>query len=169
MTSSTTGAACVRTTWPKPTTRSPASMPTAPGFYPGWYWDPYMWDYTFLGWDPFFSPFGWGFYPWGGYGGLLRRRISWRARVLRRWPRVRWWRRLPWWRRIPRGWWIPRWRRREAVTAPERSRRNGRTRKGSAISLPIFRISTARVNHKNHKSVYSVSDKSRIYSKAREK
>jgi hypothetical protein len=42
----------------------------APGFYPGWYWDPYTWDYTFLGWDPFFSPFGWGFYPWGGfYGG----------------------------------------------------------------------------------------------------
>ena len=44
-----------------------------PGFYPGWYWDPSMWDYTFLGWDPFFSPFGWGFYPWGGpigfYGG----------------------------------------------------------------------------------------------------
>jgi uncharacterized membrane protein YgcG len=45
-----------------------ASMP---GFNPGWYWDPYMWDYTYLGWDPFFSPFGWGFYPWGGfYGGL---------------------------------------------------------------------------------------------------
>ena len=42
----------------------------APGFYPGWYWDPYMWDYTFLGWDPFFSPFGWGFYPWGGYMGF---------------------------------------------------------------------------------------------------
>ena len=42
-----------------------------PGFYPGWYWDPYMWDYTYLGWDPFFSPFGWGFYPWGGfYGGF---------------------------------------------------------------------------------------------------
>ncbi len=41
-----------------------------PGFYPGWYWDPYMWDYTFLGLDPFYSPFGWGFYPWGGfYGG----------------------------------------------------------------------------------------------------
>ena len=41
-----------------------------PGFNPGWYWDPYMWDYTYLGWDPFFSPFGWGFYPWGGlYGG----------------------------------------------------------------------------------------------------
>ena len=42
----------------------------ASGFYPGWYWDPYMWDYTFLGWGPFYSPFGWGFYPWGGfYGG----------------------------------------------------------------------------------------------------
>jgi hypothetical protein len=41
-----------------------------PGFNPGWYWDPYMWDYTYLGLDPFFSPFGWGFYPWGGfYGG----------------------------------------------------------------------------------------------------
>jgi hypothetical protein len=43
-----------------------------PGFAPGWYWDPYMWDYTFIGWDPFWSPFGWGFYPfgWGGwYGG----------------------------------------------------------------------------------------------------
>jgi hypothetical protein len=44
-----------------------------PGFYPGWYWDPYAWDYTFIGPDPFFSPFGWGFYPfgwygWGGYG-----------------------------------------------------------------------------------------------------
>ncbi len=39
----------------------------APGFYPGWYWDPYMFDYTYLGWDPFFSPFGWGFYPWAGF------------------------------------------------------------------------------------------------------
>jgi len=40
------------------------------GFNPGWYWDPYMWDYTYLGWNPFYSPFGWGFYPWGGlYGG----------------------------------------------------------------------------------------------------
>jgi hypothetical protein len=43
------------------------------GFNPGWYWDPYAWDYTFIGADPFFSPFGWGFYPfgwygWGGYG-----------------------------------------------------------------------------------------------------
>lgn len=41
----------------------------APGFYPGWYWDPYAWDYTYLGWSPFLSPFGWGFYPWGGWGG----------------------------------------------------------------------------------------------------
>ncbi len=45
------------------------------GYYPGWYWDPYMWDYTFIGGGPFYSPFGWGFYPlgwgWGGgfYGG----------------------------------------------------------------------------------------------------
>jgi hypothetical protein len=42
------------------------------GFYPGWYWDPWAWDYTFIGMDPFWSPFGWGFYPprWGGfYGG----------------------------------------------------------------------------------------------------
>lgn len=49
------------------------------GFYPGWYWDPYMWDYTFIGGGPFWSPFGFGFYPpwWGGiygdgfYGGLI--------------------------------------------------------------------------------------------------
>ncbi len=41
------------------------------GFDPGWYWDPYMWDYTFMGWGPFYSPFGWGFYPFGGfYGGF---------------------------------------------------------------------------------------------------
>lgn len=45
------------------------------GFYPGWYWNPYGWDYTFIGADPFYSPFGWGFYPfgwygWGGYGGF---------------------------------------------------------------------------------------------------
>lgn len=40
------------------------------GFYPGWYWDPYMWDYTYIGMDPFWSPWGWGFYPpWGWYGG----------------------------------------------------------------------------------------------------
>jgi len=38
------------------------------GYYPGWYWDPYAWDYTFIGLDPFFSPFGWGFYPFGWYG-----------------------------------------------------------------------------------------------------
>ncbi len=44
---------------------------SAPGFYPGWYWDPYMWNYTYLGWDPFYSPFGWGFYPWGGFYGRV--------------------------------------------------------------------------------------------------
>lgn len=40
-------------------------------YSPGWYWDPYMWDYTFVGPYPFYSPFGWGFYPlgWGGWGG----------------------------------------------------------------------------------------------------
>lgn len=42
----------------------------AEGFYPGWYWDPYMWDYTFIGLGPYWSPFGFGFYPpWGWYGG----------------------------------------------------------------------------------------------------
>jgi hypothetical protein len=41
------------------------------GYAPGWYWDPYMFDYTFLGPYPFMSPFGWGFAPfgWGGYYG----------------------------------------------------------------------------------------------------
>jgi uncharacterized membrane protein YgcG len=41
------------------------------GYAPGWYWDPYLYDYTFLGAYPFISPFGWGFYPfgWGGYYG----------------------------------------------------------------------------------------------------
>lgn len=44
----------------------------APGYTPGWYWDPYMIDYTYLGPYAFMSPFGWGFAPfgWGGYGGL---------------------------------------------------------------------------------------------------
>jgi hypothetical protein len=43
----------------------------APGFYPGWYWDPYMWNYTYIGMYPYWSPFGYGFYPpyWGGYWG----------------------------------------------------------------------------------------------------
>ncbi|HEX3662502.1 MAG TPA: hypothetical protein VHU89_13790 [Acidobacteriaceae bacterium] len=45
----------------------------AAGYAPGWYWDPYMYDYTFLGAYPFYSPFGFGYYPfgWGGgfYGG----------------------------------------------------------------------------------------------------
>jgi hypothetical protein len=43
----------------------------APNFSPGWYWDPYMWDYTFIGMGPYWSPFGFGFYPpwYGFYGG----------------------------------------------------------------------------------------------------
>jgi hypothetical protein len=41
---------------------------------PGWYWDPWAYDYAYMGFGPFASPFGWGFYPfgWGGfypYGG----------------------------------------------------------------------------------------------------
>jgi len=41
-----------------------------PGYNPGWYWDPYMYDYTFLGPYPFYSPFGWGYYPFGWGAGL---------------------------------------------------------------------------------------------------
>lgn len=43
----------------------------SPDFYPGWYWDPYFMDYTFIGASPFWSPFGFGFYPpyWGGFWG----------------------------------------------------------------------------------------------------
>ncbi|HEX4039588.1 MAG TPA: hypothetical protein VHX37_16140 [Acidobacteriaceae bacterium] len=55
--------------------------PEYAGYGPGWYWDPYMVDYTFLGPYAFMSPFGWGFYPlgWGGlygpgfYGGFYGR------------------------------------------------------------------------------------------------
>ena len=43
------------------------------GFYPGWYWDPYAYGYTFIGGDPFYSPFGWGFYPFGWVRRLVRR------------------------------------------------------------------------------------------------
>src|ERR1700756_11205 len=35
------------------------------GYAPGWYWDPWFYGYTFIGPDPFYSPFGWGFYPFG--------------------------------------------------------------------------------------------------------
>jgi hypothetical protein len=43
------------------------------GFTSGWYWDPGMWDYTFIGMGPYWSPFGFGFYPpWGWYGGYWR-------------------------------------------------------------------------------------------------
>ncbi len=36
---------------------------------PGWYWDPWAYDYAYMGFGPFASPFGFGFYPfgWGGY------------------------------------------------------------------------------------------------------
>ncbi|MGC1424754.1 MAG: hypothetical protein WA354_20230 [Terracidiphilus sp.] len=41
---------------------------------PGWYWDPWAYNFAYMGFGPFASPFGWGFYPfgWGGfypYGG----------------------------------------------------------------------------------------------------
>ena len=40
------------------------------GFNPGWYWDPYAWNYTFIGMDPYMSPFGFGFFPpWYGFYG----------------------------------------------------------------------------------------------------
>jgi len=42
----------------------------AAGYVPGWYWDPYMVDYTFLGPYPFYSPFGWEFSPFGFAGGF---------------------------------------------------------------------------------------------------
>jgi hypothetical protein len=44
---------------------------SAPGFYPGWYWDAGLYGYTWLpGGGPFFSPFGFGFYsPAYLYGG----------------------------------------------------------------------------------------------------
>ena len=40
------------------------------GYAPGWYWDPWFYGYTFIGEDPFYSPFGWGFYPFGNWGGF---------------------------------------------------------------------------------------------------
>jgi FecR protein len=40
------------------------------GYAPGWYWDPWLFGYTFMGPYPFYSPFGWGFYPFGYYGGM---------------------------------------------------------------------------------------------------
>ncbi len=43
-------------------------------YTPGWYWDPMMYNYAWLGAGPYWSPFGYGFYSpwyWGGgfYGG----------------------------------------------------------------------------------------------------
>ncbi len=45
------------------------------GYAPGWFWDPYGFDYTYIGMGPMWSPFGFGFYPFGfggfgGYGGF---------------------------------------------------------------------------------------------------
>jgi hypothetical protein len=44
---------------------------TGPYAGPGWYWDPWAYDFAYMGFSPFASPFGWGFYPfgWGGYYG----------------------------------------------------------------------------------------------------
>jgi hypothetical protein len=42
---------------------------SAQGFAPGWYWDPGFYGYTYIGVNPFWSPFGWGFYGRGFYGG----------------------------------------------------------------------------------------------------
>ena len=42
---------------------------TGPYAGPGWYWDPWTFGYAYMGYGPFASPFGWGFYPfgWGGF------------------------------------------------------------------------------------------------------
>ena len=37
---------------------------------PGWYWDPWAFDYAYMGFGPFASPFGFGFYPFGWGGGF---------------------------------------------------------------------------------------------------
>ena len=39
-----------------------------PTYAPGWYWDPWTLGYTFIGPSPFYSPFGWAYYPLGGAG-----------------------------------------------------------------------------------------------------
>jgi hypothetical protein len=48
------------------------------GFQAGWYWNPYMWNYTFIGMGPYWSPFGFGFYPprYGFYGGYYGRGVG---------------------------------------------------------------------------------------------
>lgn len=41
------------------------------GWWPaaGWWWDPWFGGYTYLPLSGFYSPFGWGFYPVGVFGG----------------------------------------------------------------------------------------------------
>jgi FecR-like protein len=48
-----------------------ASQYYGAGYDPGWFWDPYAFGYTYMGMEPFASPFGWGYYPfgWGGFMG----------------------------------------------------------------------------------------------------
>jgi hypothetical protein len=41
----------------------------SPGYEPGWYWDPYVLNYTYLGASACYSPFGWGLAPFGWAGG----------------------------------------------------------------------------------------------------
>jgi hypothetical protein len=36
---------------------------------PGWYWNPWAYNFAYMGYGPFVSPFGWGFYPFGWAGG----------------------------------------------------------------------------------------------------
>ena len=62
------------------------------GFYPGWYWDPYACGTTpSSAIDPFYSPFGWGFYPLRGVG------MRWlvRGRLLRPHEHIEWATRSP--------------------------------------------------------------------------
>lgn len=67
-----------------------ASEYAGPYAGPGWYWDPWAFDYAYMGFGPFASPFGWGFYPlgWGGfypygfYGGYYGHRLGYRHGVV---------------------------------------------------------------------------------------
>jgi hypothetical protein len=43
---------------------------TGPYAGPGWYWNPWDFGYAYMGFGPFASPFGWGFYPYGWGAGF---------------------------------------------------------------------------------------------------